>query len=102
LVFKQVGNAVGQRETILDLPFTHSLPSRALPDGPIHQPQAFRNWLDVLQFPSWERHLGRRSGSSRSSRASSMRRRAGGGWLHEIKYDGYRMHARIVGPASNY
>jgi ATP-dependent DNA ligase len=23
--------------------------------------------------------------------------RAGGGWLHEIKYDGYRMHARIDG-----
>ena len=22
---------------------------------------------------------------------------AGGGWLHEIKYDGYRMHARIDG-----
>jgi ATP-dependent DNA ligase len=21
----------------------------------------------------------------------------GGGWLHEIKYDGYRMHARIDG-----
>jgi bifunctional non-homologous end joining protein LigD len=21
----------------------------------------------------------------------------GGGWLHEIKYDGYRMHARIYG-----
>ena len=20
---------------------------------------------------------------------------AGGGWVHEIKYDGYRMHARI-------
>jgi ATP-dependent DNA ligase len=23
--------------------------------------------------------------------------KAGGGWLHEIKYDGYRMHARIDG-----
>jgi ATP-dependent DNA ligase len=22
----------------------------------------------------------------------------GDGWLHEIKYDGYRMHARIDGP----
>jgi hypothetical protein len=22
---------------------------------------------------------------------------AGAGWLHEIKYDGYRMHARIDG-----
>jgi bifunctional non-homologous end joining protein LigD len=22
---------------------------------------------------------------------------AGGGWLHEIKYDGYRMHARVRG-----
>ena len=22
---------------------------------------------------------------------------AGGGWVHEIKYDGYRMHARIDG-----
>jgi ATP-dependent DNA ligase len=22
---------------------------------------------------------------------------AGGGWLHEIKYDGYRMHVRIDG-----
>jgi hypothetical protein len=59
LVSKQAGNAVGQREAILDLPFTHSLPSRALPDGPIHQPQAFRSWLDVLQLPSCERPLGR-------------------------------------------
>jgi hypothetical protein len=47
----------------------------------------------ALGFPSWKRHHGRRNGSSRSSRAWS----AGGGWLHEIKYDGYRMHARIDG-----
>ena len=26
-----------------------------------------------------------------------MRRRPAHGWLHEIKYDGYRMHARIDG-----
>ena len=24
---------------------------------------------------------------------------AGGGWVHEIKYDGYRMHVRIEGGA---
>jgi hypothetical protein len=26
---------------------------------------------------------------------------AGGGWLHEIKYAGYRMHARIDGDQDN-
>ena len=73
LVSKQAGNAVGQRETILDLPFTHSLPSRALPDGPIHQPQAFRSWLDVLQLHSWERHS-----AAEVDQAAARRRRSTG------------------------
>jgi ATP-dependent DNA ligase len=29
--------------------------------------------------------------------AANASRRRGAGWLHEIKYDGYRMHARIDG-----
>ena len=49
-----------------------------------------------LNCLTWERPLGRRNGSSRSSPPGG--RGAGGrGWLHEIKYDGYRMHARIDG-----
>ena len=39
---------------------------------------------------------GRRLGSScRSSPASWRRRRAGDGWVHELKYDGYRIGCRI-------
>ena len=55
------------------------------------------NQPNVLHLLAWERHLGHQSGLSRSSRAWWTRRRAGRGWLHEIKYDGYRMHARIEG-----
>jgi hypothetical protein len=51
----------------------------------------------AAQSCPWERHLGCRNGSSRSSRASSTKRPPGKEWLHEIKYDGYRMHARIDG-----
>ena len=35
----------------LDLPSHTAHPARALPDGPIHPPQAFRTYLDVLQRP---------------------------------------------------
>jgi ATP-dependent DNA ligase len=42
---------------------------------------------------SWGRHLGRLNESSRSSR---------GGWVHEIKYDGYRTHACIDCGTSSY
>jgi len=33
----------------LDLPFPHSPPSKGTARRPIHQPQAFRSYLDVLQ-----------------------------------------------------
>ena len=52
---------------------------------------------DVVQYSSWGRHRSRRNGTSRSSPANADEAPAGDDWLHEIKYDGYRMHARFDG-----
>jgi len=37
------------------------------------------------------------TGAQAAAHAPGRRGAAGKGWLHEIKYDGYRMHARIDG-----
>jgi bifunctional non-homologous end joining protein LigD len=35
-----------------------------------------------------------------AAHAPGRRSACGPGWLHEVKYDGYRMHARLVRPKS--
>ena len=44
-----------------------------------------------------DRRLTRRNGSSRRLTRLVDEAPAGHGWVHEIKYDDYRMHARIDG-----
>jgi hypothetical protein len=69
---------------------------RALPDGPIHQRQAFRSFLDVLQGLRGNDNSATKNGiklSSRASQRSADGQRTG----HEINYEGHRMRARIEG-----
>jgi len=52
--------------------------------------------LDLLHWPLWDNG----SAAKLDQAAADAPSRGGAwrsGWLHEIKYDGYRMHARIDG-----
>ena len=85
------------RSKLLDLPFPHSPPSRALPDGPCiisHKPSAV-GWMCCSYIVAMSSPPPKRVKPQLTRLVDEAP--AGGGWLHEIKYDGYRMHARIDG-----
>jgi hypothetical protein len=77
--------------------FTHSLPQQGTARRRIHQPQSFPQLAGCAAVA----FVGTTSRPPKWIKPQLTRlvdeAPAGSGWLHEIKYDGYRIHARIDG-----